>query len=119
MSIALKEANETDYWLSLLKDTQYIDERLFASLSADCKEIIAMLVSTVKTMKSEKSWIRDSTTFHFSLITFHLSLPVSEEKGKADGGCQQHTEDDALDHEVTGFAQGRQKTAAGNKRINQ
>ncbi len=55
MSIALKEANETDYWLSLLKDTQYIDERLFVSLSADCKEIIAMLVSTVKTMKSEKS----------------------------------------------------------------
>jgi len=55
MSIALKEANETDYWLSLLKDTQYIDERLFASLSTDCKELIAMLVSTVKTMKSEKS----------------------------------------------------------------
>jgi four helix bundle protein len=54
MSIALKEANETDYWLSLLKDTQYIDEKLFASLSSDCKELIAMLVSTVKTTKSEK-----------------------------------------------------------------
>ncbi len=54
MSIALKEANETDYWLCLLKDTQYIDERLFTSLSSDCKELIAMLVSTVKTTKSEK-----------------------------------------------------------------
>lgn len=51
MSIALKEANETDYWLSLLKDTDYIDAKLFNSLQNDCKELIAMLVSTVKTSK--------------------------------------------------------------------
>lgn len=51
MSIALKEANETDYWLSLLKDTDYIDAKLFNSLQSDCKELIAMLVSTVKTSK--------------------------------------------------------------------
>ena len=29
MSIALKEANETQYWLELLKDTEYLDENLF------------------------------------------------------------------------------------------
>ncbi len=51
MSIALKEANETDYWLSILKDTDYIDLKMFESLNSDCKEIIAMLVSTVKTAK--------------------------------------------------------------------
>lgn len=51
MSIALKEANETDYWLSLLKDTNYIDEKMFLSMTNNCKELIAMLVSTVKTMK--------------------------------------------------------------------
>ncbi len=51
MSIALKEANETEYWLSLLKDTEYIKEELFQSLHNDCQEIIAMLVSTVKTSK--------------------------------------------------------------------
>jgi len=51
MNIALKEANETDYWLSILKDTNYLDEKLFNSLQVDCKEIIAMLVSTVKTSK--------------------------------------------------------------------
>ena len=51
MSIALKEANETDYWLSLLKDTEFINDKLFASLQKDCKELIAMLVSTVKTSK--------------------------------------------------------------------
>jgi len=51
MSIALKEANETEYWLSLLKDTAIINEKEFASLHSDCKELIAMLVSTVKTSK--------------------------------------------------------------------
>ena len=52
MSISLKEANETEYWLSLLKDTDFISENQFVSLQSDCKELIAMLVSTVKTSKS-------------------------------------------------------------------
>lgn len=52
MNIALKEANETLYWLSLLKDTDFLDEKVYASISLDCNELIAMLVSIVKTMKS-------------------------------------------------------------------
>ena len=52
MSIALKEANETEYWFSLLMDTEFISEDQFMSLQSDCKELIAMLVSTVKTSKS-------------------------------------------------------------------
>lgn len=51
MSIALKEANETEYWLSLLKDTDIINGDQFSSLHANCKELVAMLVSTVKTSK--------------------------------------------------------------------
>jgi four helix bundle protein len=52
MSIALKEANETAYWLLLLKDTGYLQEKeLFASLQSECAELIAMLAATVKTMK--------------------------------------------------------------------
>lgn len=51
MSIALKEANETEYWLCLLKDTDYINQELFESLQSDCKELLAMLVSSVKTAK--------------------------------------------------------------------
>ncbi|HBG26323.1 MAG: four helix bundle protein [Planctomycetes bacterium GWF2_41_51] len=51
MSVALKEANETDYWLCLLKDTKYINTKLFGSLATDCNELIALLVSTVKTSK--------------------------------------------------------------------
>jgi len=49
MSIALKEANETDYRLNLLWDTGYISEKMFQSLSKDCLELIRILVATVKT----------------------------------------------------------------------
>jgi four helix bundle protein len=52
MSISLKEANETEYWLSLLKDTDFISEDQFVRLRSDCRELIAMLVATVKTAKS-------------------------------------------------------------------
>ncbi|MBK9257427.1 MAG: four helix bundle protein [Saprospiraceae bacterium] len=51
MSISLKETNETYYWLCILKDTDYLEIKLFESLEADSKEIIAMLVSTVKTSR--------------------------------------------------------------------
>jgi four helix bundle protein len=51
MGIALKEANETDYWLHLLKDTDFLNEKMFESISADCVELIKMLVATVKTSK--------------------------------------------------------------------
>ena len=54
MSIALKEANETDYWLNLLKDTNFLNEKMFQSISKDCLELIKLLVATVKTAKSEK-----------------------------------------------------------------
>jgi len=55
MSIALKEANECDYWLSIIKDTSYIKENLYESLYADCGELISMLVSTVKSTKKQRT----------------------------------------------------------------
>ncbi|MBS2209819.1 four helix bundle protein [Carboxylicivirga mesophila] len=52
MSIALKEANETDYWLNLLFDSGYIVQNKFDDLIKQCSELIAMLISTVKTTKA-------------------------------------------------------------------
>ena len=52
MNVALKEANETKYWLSLLKDTDYMEEKQFESMHKDCDELIALLVSIVKSMKN-------------------------------------------------------------------
>ena len=50
MNVALKEANETFYWLSLLRDTDYLSEQIYKSISIDCKELIALLVSIVKSV---------------------------------------------------------------------
>ncbi|MGE4542214.1 MAG: four helix bundle protein [Bacteroidales bacterium] len=52
LSIALKEANECDYWTCLLKDAEYISQATFDDLQSDNKEIIYMLISSVKTAKS-------------------------------------------------------------------
>ena len=51
LSIALKEANETKYWLCLLKDTQLFDEITFDNLSPKLDEILKMLVASIKTAK--------------------------------------------------------------------
>ena len=51
MNIALKEADETDYWLRLLKDSDIIDEKEFNSLQKDVKQIIGTLVKIIKNSK--------------------------------------------------------------------
>jgi len=56
MSISLKEANESIYWLDLLKDTHYVDEKLHESLRTKCDELLRMLVATVKTMKKKTNF---------------------------------------------------------------
>ena len=52
MNIALKEINETEYWLMLLKDSTFISEIEFNSIYSDCKELIKLLASIVKTTKA-------------------------------------------------------------------
>ncbi|MFR3332324.1 MAG: four helix bundle protein [Odoribacter splanchnicus] len=50
-SIALKEANETEYWLILLHETDFLTDKEFDSIIADCIELNKILVSIVKTSK--------------------------------------------------------------------
>ena len=54
MSIALKEANETSYWIELLYKTDYINKLQFDSLSNDVNELISILTSICKTSNSNK-----------------------------------------------------------------
>lgn len=51
LSIALKEANETEFWLSRLYNASFIDEKGFNSMKDDNDELIKMLVSSIKTIK--------------------------------------------------------------------
>ena len=52
LSISLKEANESIYWLELLYATEYINKRMFDSMLKDATELLKMLIACVKTTKS-------------------------------------------------------------------
>ncbi len=54
LSIALKEAFETEYWLCLLRDSEYITEKQASSLLDDCKELQKILTISLKTAKNNK-----------------------------------------------------------------
>ena len=51
LNIALKEADETSYWLELLHAGGYIDEQSYTSIYEDCVELIKLLTSIIKTTK--------------------------------------------------------------------
>lgn len=54
LEIALKEANETGYWLEILRKTDYIDEQQYNILSNKCAKLRVMLISSCKTAKEDK-----------------------------------------------------------------
>lgn len=51
MNIALKEATETEYWLELLRDTEFITEQQFKSIHTDCSELIKLLIVIIRNAK--------------------------------------------------------------------
>ena len=54
LHIALKEADETAYWLELLHESEIIDKLCFDSMYNDLKEIIALLTASIKTSKKNE-----------------------------------------------------------------
>lgn len=52
LAIALKEANETQYWLELLHQSDYIDAKGFDSINQDCIELLKLLTAIIKSTKS-------------------------------------------------------------------
>lgn len=53
MNISLKEASESEYWLEVLHETGYITEAQFDSMIADCRELIKILTSIIKSSRKE------------------------------------------------------------------
>lgn len=51
LSISLKEAAETDYWINLLKDSGYINSAEYLSLIKDCQELEKLLTAIIKSSK--------------------------------------------------------------------
>ena len=55
MQIALKETSETEYWLELLEETEYISENAGKSMHEDCEELLKMITAILKTTKDNQS----------------------------------------------------------------
>ena len=53
LSIALKEARETIYWLKLLAESNYLEKEVYVKLIADCEEIMKIIRSIILTIKQK------------------------------------------------------------------
>ena len=53
MGISLKEASEAEFWIELLRDTEYIEERHAKSMLDDCTELIKLLMAIIKTSQGK------------------------------------------------------------------
>jgi len=51
LNIALKEADETEYWLDLLHETKYLDDKMYESINYDCVVLVKMLTAIIKKLK--------------------------------------------------------------------
>ena len=54
LAIALKEANETQYWLELLYQSAYIDKNGYENILKDCVELLKLLTTIIKTSRSSR-----------------------------------------------------------------
>ena len=68
LSIAIKEAFETDYWIDLLEETGYIQKSLAQSFKADLNELISILTKSLKTNKAKRA--------NSQLLTPNSQLPT-------------------------------------------
>lgn len=55
LNIALKEANETDYWLLILNKSGYIEDKLYETLRFLCNELISILIASIKTARNNNA----------------------------------------------------------------
>lgn len=54
MNISLKEASETEYWLELLHESNYLSDEQFNSIYMDCVELLKLLTAIINSSKGGK-----------------------------------------------------------------
>lgn len=72
LNIALKEVNETEYWLDLLHATGYVTKRMHESITSDCIELLKLLTASIKTTRSKLGQIFFLEVL--SIINYPLSI---------------------------------------------
>jgi four helix bundle protein len=70
LSISLKEANETEYWLELLYKSGYLNESEYNSIISSSREILRLLTSIIKTSKENKKLRKPE----FLIVNYQLSI---------------------------------------------
>ena len=68
MNIALKEASESEYWIELLGESEYLTKPMAESLHADCEELIKLLMSIVKSVFSTDDNCSEEENSYYSNI---------------------------------------------------
>ena len=53
LKIALKEANETEYWIEILHSGEYMSDDQYESIIVDCKELIKLLTASINTLNKK------------------------------------------------------------------
>lgn len=54
LKIALKEANETDFWLDLFHESGILTDELYDNIQVDCKELIKLLITIINKTKNNQ-----------------------------------------------------------------
>ena len=73
LNIALKEADETEYWLDLLHETNYLDDNMYKSINDDCAELIKILTAIKKRLKK----IQRNNNCQLSTLNCQLNKTVN------------------------------------------
>ena len=84
MNIALKEANETEYWIKLLMDSKYIDRNKYTNYLNNCSELCRILNSIVKTSKENLY----NTVEELLENNYEITVHKSQWKEMATKGCK-------------------------------
>ena len=107
MYIALKEAGETEYWVELLYEAQYLEAKEFKTIIEPCRVIIRMLNAITKTAKKNFQIIS-----HYTLHTIHLYICLSDNETRKRYMTWQQELDDLVYDEC-------QRTKAAEKRASE
>jgi len=116
LSIAQKEASETHYWITLLKDSEYLKKNLAESLLVDCNELLKLLTSSIRTAKSNLRRGETVSDDRSSLITNHSPLSIKMNYWLVKSEPDAYSYDDLVKDGKTDWTGVRNFTARNNLR---
>jgi four helix bundle protein len=82
LSISAKEERETSYWLRLLNETQFIDQKSFDSIHGECLELLKILNSIILTTKEKQRKNKENSDTESKIRIAHAELRIQNSEFK-------------------------------------